>query len=657
MSQSYSLIGIFLILFIIQGCQSIPPLIQLSDYQGELSLPDGSIYKGKLENGLLHGVGELDWKDGSSFKGDFYQGVMQGEGAYVASDGTSFTGEFYNGLPHGKGEMVTLDGARLEGQFVKGQIQGKGRSSDAFGTSYEGNYVDNEFDGHGIYIDQQGNRYVGEFKKNSPDGQVEVFYKSGSRYRGEVKNWLFDGKGQFTEKNGDKFIGDFVKGEATGQAEVLYQSGDTYRGELQEWELQGKGVYHSTNGRIYKGDFMSGTLTGSGEINYGEGYLYKGEVLDWMPEGYGELIMPGSGQYTGFFKEENFYGKGKMVYENGNVYEGEFKNNLMHGKGSLTLSTPKGRKKVTTGWWVEGYFFGQEKPPEITAELEEKLKKEIEDAKNTSIKLNAEEILYSQYEILNNHLKVLKPSMPDKSELFFISFASYGAQDLFMKEAKFSKDLFDQHYQTQKHSISLINNAKTVENVPLATAFNLELSLNKMSELMQDEDILFLFLTSHGSKNHHLSISLEDVPLNDLSVKKLAELIEKSKIKWKVIIVSSCYSGGFIDELENENTLIITASSSDHVSFGCSDDAEFTYFSQAFFEQALVKSDSFKQAFSKSSILIAQREDKEGYSHSNPQMSMGNKIEQQLKKWRKQLKKEKDRSVASGINIPTTLKN
>ncbi|WP_084683783.1 C13 family peptidase [Psychromonas hadalis] len=52
----------------------------------------------------------------------------------------------------------------------------------------------------------------------------------------------------------------------------------------------------------------------------------------------------------------------------------------------------------------------------------------------------------------------------------------------------------------------------------------------------------------------------------------------KSKIKWKVIVVSACYSGIYIETLADEYTLVMTASNAEQPSFGCSNSANFTYF-------------------------------------------------------------------------------
>ena len=43
----------------------------------------------------------------------------------------------------------------------------------------------------------------------------------------------------------------------------------------------------------------------------------------------------------------------------------------------------------------------------------------------------------------------------------------------------------------------------------------------------------------------------------------LAELLAESGIRWKVVLVSACYSGGFIPPLADEQTLVMTAARAD----------------------------------------------------------------------------------------------
>ena len=64
-------------------------------------------------------------------------------------------------------------------------------------------------------------------------------------------------------------------------------------------------------------------------------------------------------------------------------------------------------------------------------------------------------------------------------------------------------------------------------------------------------------------------------------------MLEEAKIPWKVIVVSACYAGGFIDALRDEHTIVLAAAAQDRTSFGCADDRDLTYFGEAFYRDAL----------------------------------------------------------------------
>jgi hypothetical protein len=164
----------------------------------------------------------------------------------------------------------------------------------------------------------------------------------------------------------------------------------------------------------------------------------------------------------------------------------------------------------------------------------------------------------------------------------------------------------------------------------------------------REQDILFLFLTSHGSREHELVLSQDGMALPDLPAKTLAAMLKESGIRWKVIVVSACYSGGFIPPLRDERTLVITAARSDRTSFGCADENDFTYFGRAYFKEALPNAGSFQHAFRQAEILVkewerkdaadaakaagkAVKEDKD--NESLPQMHAGEAIEAHLKRW------------------------
>jgi hypothetical protein len=111
--------------------------------------------------------------------------------------------------------------------------------------------------------------------------------------------------------------------------------------------------------------------------------------------------------------------------------------------------------------------------------------------------------------------------------------------------------------------------------------------------------------------------------LQQLTPTALARVLNDSGIKWKIIVISACFSGGFIEPLKDDHTLIITAADDSHQSFGCAYDSDFTWFSKAYFDQALRSTFSFTEAFGLARTAITEREQGRGLGASNPQMVVG----------------------------------
>ena len=107
-------------------------------------------------------------------------------------------------------------------------------------------------------------------------------------------------------------------------------------------------------------------------------------------------------------------------------------------------------------------------------------------------------------------------------------------------------------------------------------------------------------------------------------------MLHASGIKWKVLVISACYSGAFIEPLKDDHTLIITATDANNTSFGCGSGENLTWFGKAYFDDALRRTRSFTEAFGFARQAVAQREREQKYTASNPQMYVGAAIKDKL---------------------------
>jgi len=241
--------------------------------------------------------------------------------------------------------------------------------------------------------------------------------------------------------------------------------------------------------------------------------------------------------------------------------------------------------------------------------------------------LAEERLFHLQGELIERSLAAIKPGRPGVRELYFVGFAPDASQDVFVKEMRYVRELFDERFGTAGHSIALVNSQEALEEFPIASVTSLERALRRVAAQMNgDEDTLFLYLSAHGYADHRLSAVQPPLELASLTPTALARLLDSVDIKWRVIVVSACYSGGYIEPLRDENSIIITASSAERTSFGCETGRDFTYFGEAYFRDALGRTRSFTEAFALAKDEVAKREREEGLEASLPQMWVGRAI-------------------------------
>ena len=152
--------------------------------------------------------------------------------------------------------------------------------------------------------------------------------------------------------------------------------------------------------------------------------------------------------------------------------------------------------------------------------------------------------LYNQRTLLDQALARIAPRDPAKKiNLYLLGVAGDGAQEVFHRETAFVQRQFDRDYGTVGRSLMLVNSRNTVAQQPMATLTSLRASLDALGGKMDKQnDILFLFLTSHGSPEHELALAQNGMDLHSLPAQELASMLKHSGIRWKVIVVSACYA-------------------------------------------------------------------------------------------------------------------
>jgi hypothetical protein len=242
----------------------------------------------------------------------------------------------------------------------------------------------------------------------------------------------------------------------------------------------------------------------------------------------------------------------------------------------------------------------------------------------------AEALFYDQPARIEAAVERVRLTTPGKAGVYFVGFAGDGDPAVFRREAQFASEVFGERFGSAERSVLLINDLEDRDSFPLASVTGLAQTLKLLAGRMDPEnDVLLLFLTSHGSQDG-LEVQNGSLPLTQLEPSDLREALDDSGIRWRVIVVSACYAGVFVDELKSDTTMVITAADAEHSSFGCEEDRDLTWFGEAFLKDALPGSASLEDAFHKAARLIAEREAAGHRTHSNPQLVVGELIRKKL---------------------------
>ncbi|QTD46331.1 C13 family peptidase [Ottowia testudinis] len=487
----------------------------------------------------------IDLPDGGRYRGPLRHGKLHGQGRIDWGKGRWYQGGFVNGFMHGQGRIVD-PAYRYEGQMKRGAMNGHGKLKRPDGVVYQGQFVDNRMQGRGKLSFGEGTLFEGQFKNDQPSGQGRMTYANGMAIES-----VFEGY------------------QPTGPGVVTWKSGDRYEGPLMGGTPHGDGVLTRADKAVIRGKFSYGSVESPARIEFADGAVYIGEV-----EG------------------NRAHGKGELRRANGELLKGRFAAGEPDGQG--VLMRDDGTQQA--GYWRAGKYLGEAGDGTL------------DDTREVAAR-NNELTLYNQHALLQRQFEQLKASEPGVPRLYTLYVAGDGRQEVFRREVTFVDELMARRFDTRGRSVSLVNSRSSAERLPLATAHSIELALAALAGKMDRErDLLFVYLTSHGSSTHELSLGAKGLMLPDLPAARLGELLKASGIRNQVVVVSACYAGGFIPALQGERTWVIASAQADRRSFGCADDNDFTYFGRALFKESLSEAVTLTDAFQRAQKLVQEWE-------------------------------------------------
>lgn len=217
-----------------------------------------------------------------------------------------------------------------------------------------------------------------------------------------------------------------------------------------------------------------------------------------------------------------------------------------------------------------------------------------------------------------------------EGRVYLVVIAPDGTQELFEREGQRALDLFSGRYEERlRMSAQLTNNGDRVLGAPLATNGNLQ----HLADLIADDadparDMVAVYLTAHGSQNAEASTSLPDyTPLEPVTAASLRDMLERTGIEKRLVAISACYSGSWIEPLATQDTIVLTAARKDRTSYGCSDDREMTFFGENFLVSDLADDYSLEAIFRHTRARIARDEKAAMVEPSLPQVFVGKNME------------------------------
>ncbi|MET0181548.1 MAG: C13 family peptidase [Caulobacterales bacterium] len=233
----------------------------------------------------------------------------------------------------------------------------------------------------------------------------------------------------------------------------------------------------------------------------------------------------------------------------------------------------------------------------------------------------------AQADLMRDALAALPPQTPGQMDIYILSAAFWG-EPVFEREASHAAEILEEHFGANAHSIVLTLGAGAnpgERRYPMASPNNLQATIGKIGSLIDPaEDLVVLFLTSHGSQDGSVSVLQQNRLASSLRPAHLRDALSNAGIRNRVVIVSACFSGAFIAPLMDANTIVLTAAAPDRTSFGCQPSREWTYFGDAYFNTALRNGAGIVAGFDQATALISRWEREQNLTPpSNPQKYVG----------------------------------
>lgn len=225
---------------------------------------------------------------------------------------------------------------------------------------------------------------------------------------------------------------------------------------------------------------------------------------------------------------------------------------------------------------------------------------------------------------------------PAPPRLIFAGFALHSQSKAFYNDV-LSAEAFARKIDPNALMLKLGNPTRDqVSDWPKANVENFELVMSKIAEIARPEDRVVLLISTHANPGT-LNINVAGKNVTPLTARGLSAALTPLDKTPTLIILSSCYSGNFIQPLRAPNRVILTATGLNRSSFKCKYTEENTFFADALFNQPDAGSLSITDWMGVAQRTILSQEKRKRLNASSPRIFIGpdakNWANQPMSKW------------------------
>jgi hypothetical protein len=251
----------------------------------------------------------------------------------------------------------------------------------------------------------------------------------------------------------------------------------------------------------------------------------------------------------------------------------------------------------------------------------------------------SEAVLAAQEFMMDRAIDSLEDERSGVTDLYFVGFAPDARRPGVVADVPAAQRTMDERWNTNGRSVVMMTTPLTVAERPFATVTHLRKMLLEIGGFIDaDDDVVMVYLTGTTGADHTLTAVNPPLELSSLSAQGLRQLLDAAGIRWRIIVMSSCAAGAWIDALKDDDTVVIASSAADVRGADCAAGLRPSVFGDVFFGEAMRKGEDVAHAFEAArKQLVARRA-------AEPVISIGPAIAERLKSLRQ---RGKGRVVAS----------